>query len=333
MKEKSQNVKLGLFVVIASILFITAIYLIGNSDGLFKSTFTIHCAFDDVKGLQVGNNVRYSGINIGSVKKIKMQSASQINVEMSIEQTVKQYMRKNATAVIETSGLVGNMVVNIMPIAGDAPLVNNNDFIISGSTSSINEIFSSVDSTLIDINIIAHNLAEITNQLNKNNSILGLLINDDIMGESFKNTINDIKTASHNLNETSFALTKSMEDIQKGEGIVGYLLKDTTFQYQVNNLISSVDNTINKSTKKAIADLSTASLDIANATTKINQILDQTVNGNNTVQTLLYDSIMTNQLKSTISNLNEGSEKLNESLEGIKGTWLFRKFINQKSNE
>lgn len=333
MKEKSQNIKLGLFVVIVFALFLSAIYYIGNSDGIFKSTFTIHCIFKDVKGLQVGNNVRYSGINIGSVKAIDMKASNLISVEMGIEESVKLYMQKNALAIIETNGLVGNMIVSIKPSTTQSPLIDHNDYIISGTTTSINEVFESVDSTLMNVNIIARDLVEITKELTNTSSILGILINDNAMGETLKTSLTSINKTTQSLHQTTSLLSASIKGIQDGEGLAGYLLTDTTLEYKVNKMMSSLDHTLNVSTSDAIVELNKASHDVTSATNKINQMLDQTMSGSNTMNSLLYDSIMTKDLKSTISNLNDGSQKLNNSMEDIQKTWFYRKFINQKKND
>ena len=110
----SQKLKLGLFVIIGTILFIIAIYLIGQKESMFKKTFTISAFFQNVNGLQKGNNVRYSGIDIGVVSSIDMVNDSVVNVSMKIEEKIIKHIKKNAIATIGSDGLVGNMIVNII---------------------------------------------------------------------------------------------------------------------------------------------------------------------------------------------------------------------------
>ena len=80
-KTKSQEIRLGLFVIFSTILFVLAVYLIGQKKNMFKKTFTISSYFQNVHGLQKGNNVRYSGTNIGTVKDIEMVNDSTIKVQ------------------------------------------------------------------------------------------------------------------------------------------------------------------------------------------------------------------------------------------------------------
>ena len=84
-KTNTQKWRLGFFVTIGTILFVAAIYLIGQQQSMFEKTFIISAYFKNVSGLQKGNNVRYSGIDIGTVKEITMINDSTIKVEMAIE--------------------------------------------------------------------------------------------------------------------------------------------------------------------------------------------------------------------------------------------------------
>ena len=84
----SQKLRLGLFVILGTVLFIVGVYLIGQRQNMFKKTFTISTYFQNVNGLQHGNNVRYSGIDIGTVKDITMVNDSTIKVEMAIDEKI-----------------------------------------------------------------------------------------------------------------------------------------------------------------------------------------------------------------------------------------------------
>ena len=66
-KESGYQWKLGMFVIIGLALFVTTIYFVGKQKNLFGSTFELNSKFNSVNGLEVGNNVRFSGINIGTV--------------------------------------------------------------------------------------------------------------------------------------------------------------------------------------------------------------------------------------------------------------------------
>ena len=119
-KEQSTYIKLGLFVVAGSIILMVGAYMLGNQPNMFSSTFEITTRFKNVNGLQEGNNVRFSGIQVGTVSKIVMENDTSVRVHMIIEDDVRQHLRRNAIAMVGSDGLVGSMLINIVPGTGSA---------------------------------------------------------------------------------------------------------------------------------------------------------------------------------------------------------------------
>ena len=92
----SQKVKLGIFVVIGTFLLVGALYFIGNRQNLFGNTIQLYGEFNNVNGLQLGNNVRYSGIDVGTISSITMINDTVILVEMTIKESVRVHIKKDA---------------------------------------------------------------------------------------------------------------------------------------------------------------------------------------------------------------------------------------------
>ena len=92
-KIAKNNIRLGIFVTIGMLLLITAIYFIGNRQHLFSRTIRISGLFKDISGLQIGNNVRFSGINIGTIEDIVIVSDSMVRVDMILEQITQKFIK------------------------------------------------------------------------------------------------------------------------------------------------------------------------------------------------------------------------------------------------
>ena len=73
-KTSLEKLRLGIFVILGTALLVFAAYVIGNRQNMFGNTFTVHAVFKNVNGLEKGNNVRYSGIGVGTVKDIEMEN-------------------------------------------------------------------------------------------------------------------------------------------------------------------------------------------------------------------------------------------------------------------
>src|SRR5689334_12869651 len=106
-KELTRNIRLGIFVLAGTVFIIVMLYLIGSKQNLFGSTFRISAQFYTVNGLMEGNNVRFAGIDVGTVEKVEIISDSTVNVVMLIEEKIRPYIKKNAIASVGTDGLMG----------------------------------------------------------------------------------------------------------------------------------------------------------------------------------------------------------------------------------
>ena len=159
-KTSNQKIQLGLFVLLGSILFIGAIYFVGNKQDMFNKTIEINALFSNINGLQKGNNVRFSGINVGTVQEIEIVNDSTIRVEMKIEQSIMEHIKKDAVASITSDGLVGNMIVNIIPGNHSNNPVQPGDTILSLNKVTTEELMKTLSSTSDNANVITANLAE-----------------------------------------------------------------------------------------------------------------------------------------------------------------------------
>jgi phospholipid/cholesterol/gamma-HCH transport system substrate-binding protein len=67
-KQPKDLVKLGIFILSGIVILLLALFLIGRNQHLIGSHFSLRTHFRNVAGLRVGNNVRYAGIEVGTVK-------------------------------------------------------------------------------------------------------------------------------------------------------------------------------------------------------------------------------------------------------------------------
>ena len=132
-----KDIMLGLYVAVGLLLFIGVVYFIGSRQSLFGSSIKIHAIFNDVSGLQSGNNVRLSGIKIGTVESVDIISDSSVNVTMLIDKSSSQFVKKDAFAAIESNGLMGNKVVSISPGSVQARQIQDGDEIRTEQSSRL----------------------------------------------------------------------------------------------------------------------------------------------------------------------------------------------------
>ena len=249
----SNKIKLGIFISLGMIVFIVAIYFIGEGQQLFRSTFSLTGVFKDVAGLQAGNNVRLSGVNIGTVKNINIVSDSTVKVVIVIDEGTRKFIKKDAVAIIGSEGLMGNKVLIINPGTGGKMEIENNDIIQTIQPVSMDDIVNSLNSTIDNTNNITNYLSTIMNNIQSGQGTIGRLIMDKSWRENFDSTfanlkdgsagfktlmdksgeINDIlvtlKTTIDNTSDITSDLSKITNSIHSGDGLIGRLLMDKSW--------------------------------------------------------------------------------------------------------
>lgn len=195
-KQSEYTWKLGMFVTIGLLLFIIAIYYIGKQKNLFGATFRITSDFKTVSGLQVGNNVRFSGINIGTIDEITLINDSSVVVGMVIKDKVQEFIKTDAHASIGSDGLMGDKVLIISPGVNSHKVIQNNGKIPSIDGIEINDIMKSVKKSVDNVGVISEELAIFSHSMNNGNGALARLVRDDKMAKSVSNTLSNLESGT-----------------------------------------------------------------------------------------------------------------------------------------
>jgi len=203
MDTYSQNfkIRLGLFVAGGLTLFVLAIFIIGKQKNLFNPVFRLNTTFYNISGLQVGNNIRFSGIDVGTVDDINILNDSTVKVVMFIRKEVQKFIKSDCKAAIGSEGLIGSKLIIITQGSYDAPTASEGQQIESNEPVEMDAIMSSLKVTADNAAIISFQLAEILIKVNSGNGTLGRLIEDSTIAENLNQTIVNLKKSSKGLNE------------------------------------------------------------------------------------------------------------------------------------
>lgn len=315
--ETFRNIRLGLFVIVGTVFLIAALYLIGNKQNLFGNTFHISAKFYNVSGLMSGNNVRFAGINVGTVESVEIINDSLVNVVMVIEKDIQPFIKKNALASVGTDGLMGNKLVNINS-SGDYPKsVEEGDILQTLRPIEQDEMVRTLNATNENMKAITSNLRNITDKIKGENTLWSLLM-DTVVSNNVKSSIVSIKIASNSTAVLTGNLKSISEDIKNGKGSLGALITDTFLSGKINQVIIKLDK---------ITD--TAAF-ITGDFSKISARLEQ---GQGSVGVLLKDTSFVHSLNTSINNINKGTLILNEDLEALRHSWPFKKYFKKKEKQ
>jgi phospholipid/cholesterol/gamma-HCH transport system substrate-binding protein len=315
----SQKIRLGLFVIIGTILFVTGVYLIGQRQDMFKKTFTVSAYFQNVNGLQKGNNVRYAGIDIGIVKDITMINDSSIKIDMTIEEKIIIHIKKNAIATIGSDGLVGNMIINIVPGKGSSELISNGDTIASYSKIGADDILSTLSVSSENAAILTSDLLKITTAMLEGKGTVGLLLNDTIMARDLKQSVNNLKIASRGATYTINELNSIISSIKTNDDtVLGMILNDTISGQKLKNVVTNLE---------------TSSKEIQSLLSHVNSIVNDLNSSEGAYNYIVKDTSLVNSLKAILININEGTDKFNQNMEALKHNVLTRGYFKKLERE
>jgi phospholipid/cholesterol/gamma-HCH transport system substrate-binding protein len=235
-KESGFQWKLGMFVIIGLVLFVSTIYFVGKQKNLFGSTFNLKSNFKSVSGLEIGNNVRFAGINIGTVSDIQLKTDSSVVVVFLIKDEVRKFIKTDATASIGSDGLMGDKVLTISPGIASNKIVEDNDVIASKIPIDMEDVMGSVKKSVDNAGIITAQLAQFTYNMNNGNGTLSKLMTDKEMASSIKKSLLNLETSS---NEFSSFTTK----MNNGNGALSKLVTDKKMGKMVDSTMKNIQET------------------------------------------------------------------------------------------
>nr|AWJ66234.1 VpsC protein [uncultured bacterium] len=317
-RSTSENLRLGVFVILGSVLLVITAYLIGNRQNMFGSNFQLSSVFKNVNGLQEGNNVRFSGVNVGTVKNIEMINDTSIRVHMVISDAMLEHIRKDALASVGSDGLVGSMIINILPGKGNAGNVVSGDEIRSYSRVATEDMLNTLSESNENIALLTADLLKITDAMVSGEGTIGMLIHDTLIAQGLKRTMVNLQQASGRANTAIGDMKGMIQDMRSNESVAGVLLSDEVSAERMRNMIAGLER---------------SSVDIGKITADLSVVMGEIKDGEGGLNYLATDKGFVSSLDSTMQNLQKGSVLLNEDLEALKHNFLFRGYFKKQEKE
>lgn len=186
--------------MVGLLLVVAAIFLIGKEQKLFSNTFDLHVHFKNVSGLKVGSYVRFAGINVGTVDNIGIINDSTVQVDLTLESSVKKFIRQDAVASIGSDGLMGDKLVQLSSGINGQPIKDDNS--IRGSEPlDMDKTMQKITHIADNAALITENLASITDKVNSGKGSLGRLLNDERIANDLQQTVASTKKGAQGFSE------------------------------------------------------------------------------------------------------------------------------------
>jgi len=316
--ESKRSVIVGIFVLIGLAILVAGIFIMGGLQKRFVKSIQVQAVFDDVEGLQVGNNIQFSGVKIGTVKSIRFFEESQVQITMNIEESARSYIHKDAKARISSESLIGNRIIVIEGGSPRMPSIEDGDRIqvaVALSTDEMMETLQENNRNLVDI---TRDFKVLSAGLVQGRGTMGALLQDSLLATNFNSIVKSLQQASATTVRASAALAQFSSKLNSRNGLANRLLTDTAV---FNRLDASVTQL--KQTTTAAAAMTE---NLNQASTKLN-------NKDNALGLLINDAGFANRLQNTMGNLESSTDKLDENMEALQHNILFRGYFKKQDKK
>jgi phospholipid/cholesterol/gamma-HCH transport system substrate-binding protein len=320
--QRQRNFKLGVFIIAGFLVFLFFIIMVSKKKNLFGSVFELKTHFSNLNGLTKGDNVLFSGLQAGSVKRIALMDDTTIEVDLAIDENLRAFIPKNTTAAVITDGLVGDKIVNLIPGKGKSTPVDDGDLLQPAFAFNKDETLKTLSKTNSNIELITEILK---NRIVKvDTSALINLLGSRKIAADVLSSLDNLNAASARAKDVAISLNELVNYAKHGDGPLGVLLTDTSMAGDL---------------KAAVSALKATAIGSSNATHQLNDMISalrQDIEaGGGTLQVLLKDTVTAGNLKKTMENVKNGTYSFSEDMEALKHNLFLRGYFKrqEKQNE
>ncbi|SFB16194.1 MlaD family protein [Algoriphagus aquimarinus] len=316
--ENKRSVIVGIFVFLGIAILVAGVLTLGGQQKKFVKAIQLKAVFDDIGGLQTGNNIWFSGVKIGTVRKINFYGDSQVEIEMNVEEEVVEFIRKDSKATISSDGLIGNKIIIIYGGTTLAPPVVDGDRLESVMPLDTDKMMETLQVNNENLVEITGNLKNLTSKLAEGEGMVGAALTDSLLAESFRAIVKNLNQASVNSNRMINELNSFTSKLNQKGNLFNDLVTDTTMAADL---------------RQSMESLKEAAANSEEMTQKLSTITDKFNDPNNSVGMLLNDPEFAKSLKSTLENADSATYNLNRGMDALEYTWPFNKGFKRKKKE
>ncbi len=315
--KPGDHIKLGLFVLAGSVLLVVGLYMLGSKRNLFRSTVEISTNFQNAGGLRPGNNVRYAGINVGTVEEVRIMNDTTVLVTMAIREEDAAYIRDNAIASLGTDGLMGNKLVNIASSTGNGNAIVDGTVLDSSIPLDTDQMMRTLDRTNMNMAEITDDLKELSKRLTQPGGLIHML-SDSVFAMEMRGSITDLQRSVEHVRAVTANANAMIADMKAGKGVLGMLVSDPATEQQVRDGLTAMQR---------MADT------LAHASSQVDRFAKGLNTPGGTAYTLAHDTAAAGDVRRTMANLEKSSATLEENLRALQRNWFFRKYFKEKARE
>jgi phospholipid/cholesterol/gamma-HCH transport system substrate-binding protein len=324
-ESNKRSVVVGVFVLMGILIFLAGVFVLGGQQKRFTKSVRIIAVFNDVAGLKAGNNVWFSGVKIGTIKRVKFFGTAQVEVDIDIEQSAQAYIRKDAQATISSDGLIGNKIVQIYGGTTKSEPVEEGDRLKTMEALSSDKVLETLQENNQNLLRVTNDFKALVGNIRRGKGTVGAVLTDSVVADNFKRAMENLQKASQNTVKVTGSVSAFAAKLNTKGSLANELVTDTTVFRRLSRSASKLEGVAN-SAGEVVGNLNKTSENVNRASEKLN-------NTNSPLGVLLTDQETATNLRTTLRNLNQGTSLLNEDLKAAQSNILLRGYFKKRAKE
>lgn len=320
--SSSRSVVVGIFTLVGIAIFAITILTLGDQRKTFTESIVVTSFYPNVNGLQKGNNIWFNGVKIGTIRSVNIVESGKVEVRMNIDEAAKKYIHNDVKARLSSDGFIGNKIIEIYGGSPNAPLIKDGDIVATDEYVSTDEMMNTLSKNNDNLLAITGNLKLITSNIAEGKGTLGQLLNDETLMNQIHEVTLSLNRSTQQVERLSRAAADYTAKLNEPGSLANDLVTDTVVFSNLREITARL---------RSVTDSSQMVVDNLNAAgnTFKEGIADQST----PLGMLLNDKDAAQNIKVTLSNLQDASKKLDEDLEALQHNFLFRGFFKKKAKE
>jgi phospholipid/cholesterol/gamma-HCH transport system substrate-binding protein len=251
----------GVLSTVAIMIFSLVFYHYLNDSGVIKvKEYKLHSTFEKALGLRPGTRVQISGVDVGQITDMKINSDGMgVSMEFSIRQEFQPLITDSATVyAIRDQNMISARVINIDIKNGKGRVLEDGESLPAGKAQDIETVLETTNELLGRVNHLIDAADELITMALDTGTTMGALFGSRALYDNLNRQLyrlDEITYIGKNvLKKTSFLLDTMKTDVPRlvsraneVTNNVGNLLEDfKPLPGQVTSLLNSMDSTVGR---------------------------------------------------------------------------------------
>jgi phospholipid/cholesterol/gamma-HCH transport system substrate-binding protein len=299
MARNSEEIKVGVMVVAAAALFLTAAVFVGGYNVLRKKTVAYTTYVKFAGGLQPGTFVRFGGLKVGTVHSAKIDPQDSTLIRIRFEVKAGTPLRTNSRARISSLGFLGENYLEVSAGTRDAALLPPDSEVPAQEIVQLADVFNNVNNITVNANKLVNDLDDRLLVVTDNfNQLIGNL--NAVVGPENRGHVNtSLANLDAMLAESRPRLTRTLASLESASAKLGPTMGKANQTIDRAGTLATNLNSVVEENRKEIRD---GLLDLGRSLLEARQLI---MNLNDT-------------LESNRANLDESLENIRVSSQNLK---------------